>query len=302
MEKKRTLRYPLNYDSKNNNYDYLNITVARYVPSLKSSTSFNNISTASFTVPSVISRLKEVERGVTVYLPMYPGITESNNVDWGGDELNPIQAGLGKFAQNAILNLGSGNVGQAAQQGMTDIQQLLSELQGGPLYNFVASYFAGQAVGANLVTRSTGMVINPNLELLFKGPKLRSFKYSYRFTPRDREEALEVRRIIKLFKREMAVQKSSDNLFLKTPNIFLLKYIYKGNNSNDHPFLNKIKPCALTGFNVNYTPDGTYMTYNDTEKADGSMTSYLIDMQFDELEPIYRDDYTDTLDDPTMGY
>ena len=44
------------------------------------------------------------------------------------------------------------------------------------------------------------------------------------------------------------------------------------------------------------------MTYNDTEKADGSMTSYLIDMQFDELEPIYRDDYTDTLDDPTMGY
>ena len=63
----------------------------------------------------------------------------------------------------------------------------------------------------------------------------------------------------------------------------------------EHPFLNKIKPCAMRGFNVDYTPGGSYMTYGD-----GSMTSYQVSMQFAELEPIYNDDVE--VDSPDMGY
>ena len=92
----------------------------------------------------------------------------------------------------------------------------------------------------------------------------------------------------------MAVRQSPGSLFLGVPSVYDIKYIYK--SGDDHPFLNKIKPCALTGFNVNYTPDGSYMTYQD-----GSMTSYAVDMQFDELEPIYNEDIDD-VDSATMGY
>ena len=51
--------------------------------------------------------------------------------------------------------------------------------------------------------------------------------------------------------------------------------------------MNKFKPCACTSFTVNYTPDGSYMTYRN----EPSMTSYQISMSFGEIEPIYSDEY-----------
>ena len=46
---------------------------------------------------------------------------------------------------------------------------------------------------------------------------------------------------------------------------------------------------AMTNLNVNYTPDGSYMTYNST----GSLTQYDLQMSFGEIEPIYSDEYGD---------
>ena len=158
----------------------------------------------------------------------------------------------------------------------------------------IASYFAAQAVGNNsLFTRGTGKVLNPNLELLFTGPNLRSFNYTYKFTPREEREAREVKRIIKFLKKNMAPIREKGRMFLKTPNVFKLKYFFK--NGRQHPFLNKIKMCALRSFDVEYTPDGSYMTYDD-----GSMTSYQVTMNFGELNPIYAEDFDDDSND--MGF
>ena len=46
--------------------------------------------------------------------------------------------------------------------------------------------------------------------------------------------------------------------------------------------------------NVNYTPEGSYMTYSDG----GSMTGYDLSLSFKELEPIYKDDHANH----KMGY
>ena len=91
----------------------------------------------------------------------------------------------------------------------------------------------------------------------------------------------------------MAAKREKSNLFLKTPNVFKLKYIFK--NGDQHPFLNKIKMCALRSFDVEYTPDGSYMTYDD-----GSMTSYQVTMNFGELNPIYAEDFDNDTND--MGF
>ena len=85
-------------------------------------------------------------------------------------------------------------------------------------------------------------------------------------------------------------------MFLETPNIFRIQYIYNTDSpdlslenasvlsrSTEHPFMNRIKPCALTSLNVNYTPEGSYMTYEDG----GSMTGYDLNLTFKEIEPIY---------------
>ena len=88
----------------------------------------------------------------------------------------------------------------------------------------------------------------------------------------------------------MAPKRSTSRIFLKSPNVFKLKYTYK--NGDSHPFLNNIKICALNNFTVDYTPDGSYSTYDDDGgRGDGSMTSYQVGLSFKEITPIYNDDF-----------
>ena len=91
----------------------------------------------------------------------------------------------------------------------------------------------------------------------------------------------------------MAVQRESTGLFLKAPYVFGIQY-QKGVSDQDHPSIGKIKDCALQSCVVDYTPLGSYMTFND-EKA--TMVSYNISLQFQEIIPIYWDEYLDNQND-----
>ena len=283
------LQYP-EADLTGFGYDYIQITGHKYTTKntngfgqSDSTGVFNN----SFENYSVSSKLGQVTK--IIQLPMQPGLSESNAVDWTQDEINEIQRRAAGIAGNAIngirgsASLGDlgevfgnllGNTGRAAQE-------LINDTGLGP---FITAYFAGQAVGANVVGRSTGQVLNKNLELLFKGPKLRQFSFNFTFTPRSNTEAETIRKMIRFFKKSMAPEVSPERIFLYTPDIFEIKYIH--NSGGDHPFLNRFKPCALTDFSANYTPGNSYMTYKD-----GSMTQYQVTMTFSELEPIYQSDH-----------
>ena len=233
----------------------------------------------------------------TIQLPMQPGLSESMGVAWGEDTLNDIQASLAGTAMKGMTSAGEGNFKQVGADVAKTFEDMAGSLKDEGTKKAVAAYFAGQAVGANVMGRATGNVINPNLELLFTGPQMRSFNFNFTLTPRDREEARTCRKIIRAMKRNMSPQRSDQNLFLKTPRIFELKYIY-GEGNTEHPFMNKFKPCACRSFNVNYTPDGSYMTY----AGEPSMTSYTIGMSFGEIEPIYADDYKGGNNAVTMGF
>ena len=278
-----SLQYP-EYIPEGLNYDHIQISAYAYVPA-----------GLGLNPTAAEDRYKNAEKSLgSVTLPMQPNFSESNSVDWGGDMLNAVQSGLGGLALEAIGKVGDGSFAEAIKGLATGAGQLLDEaLMDQTTKQFLAAYFAGQAVKANIVGRSTGAVINPNLELLFNGPKLRTFSFSFKLTPRSADEAKTIRKIIKFFKKNMAAQRSTSNLFLLSPNIFKLKYI-SGFDGEQNPYMNKIKPCALSAFNVNYTPDGSYMTYNDPNNP--SMTSYDIGLSFSEIEPIYADEIKNTTD------
>ena len=137
---------------------------------------------------------------------------------------------------------------------------------------------------SDLLSRTEGMVMNPNMELLFRGPSLRPFGFTFRLSPRDREESGTVLKIIRMFKQSMAPQTTPSSLFLKASNTYRLEFLTSGGGK--HRYLPKVKECAMIDFGVNYTPDGNYSTYED-----GIMTSYKMTLGFQELEPIYSDDY-----------
>lgn len=221
----------------------------------------------------------------TICLPIQSQISDNNVVNWNQEEINAFQLA---FAV-ASLNIGTGTqtVGELADK----IENVLNNTETTKsLSTALRSFLAKQAVSSqgNLLSRLTGAVVNPNMELLFQGPLLRVFNFNFRLTPRDKDEADQVRYIIRAFKESSSVQRGVENLFLKAPNVFNIKYV-KGGTTQDHPSLNRIKTCALRSFNVDYTPGGTYSTFNDPNYT---MTSYGLQLQFQELQPIYSDDYS----------
>jgi hypothetical protein len=281
-----TLKYP-EADLTNFGYDYIQITGHKYTT--KNAGGFNafgkgkgasNISSFA-DYQGVKSKFGDVTR--IVQLPMQPNLSEASAVDWTENSINEIQRRGAGLAADTITNIRN-DAGSAIGNFLSSAGETAQALIKDPnLGSYFTALFAGQAVGANIVARTTGSVLNQNLELLFKGPKLRQFSFNFALTPRSDGEAKVIREMIRFFKKSMAPARSSARIFLYTPDIFELKYIHNG--GGQHPYMNLIKPCALTNFGVNYTPASSYMTYKD-----GSMTQYEMSMTFAELEPIYQDD------------
>jgi len=222
----------------------------------------------------------------TITLPIPGGISDSNSVDWSGDQLTEIQKAFANIAQATISDGG----GAGAQAASNEAQKAKAP----EVKSMVVSKFTEMATGAaNIMQRQYGAIGNPNLELLFMGPSLRTFSFTFRMSPRNPSEAQAIKLIIRYFKQAMSVKRSEKSLLLKSPHTFAISYL---SSNKQHPYLNRFKECALTSCNVNYTPDGNYMTF----AGEPSMTSYELQLQFQELVPLYDDEYG--TDNATVGF
>ena len=265
-----TLYYPL--AMRTTRQDKIHFEMLKYSPSTFSSAS------GQFGWNRASERKNREVIG-NVYLPIPSGITETTGAKWGDDEAGPGKTAAANIAMGGITG-GGGGFTKA-------IEGQLGALQGssGDVKTAIAGQIAGEAsgMGGGLLTRMTGAVLNPNLELLFGGGTLRPFNFTFKLSARSQDEAKQIIGIIRFFKQGMAPQRSDSNLFLKSPHTFRIKYLHQ---EKEHRYLNKFKECALQNFTVDYTPEGQYATYYD-----GMMVSYQITMQFQELEPIFNEDY-----------
>ena len=227
----------------------------------------------------------------SVYLPIPGGIMDTSTVDWGKETIDPLTAGAAALAYTALTKSGE-ETGAA----MNDAFKALGE-GSKSVETALGALVVGSATksGAQVLKRAEGQIINPNMELLFNSPQLRQFNFSWRLAPRDPTEGQDVIKIIRFFKQGMVPIRQEPNLFLRSPNTFKLTYHHKKENS-EHKFLNKFKECALVNCQIQYTPDGNYTTFTD-----GIMTSYQMTLAFNELDPIYSDDY-DTLPTDQIGF
>ena len=229
-----------------------------------------------------------------IFLPIPENIQDSNAVSWGDDNINGLAAIGMKGAMEAIKN--PSLLDGAAKAGKTVIGGIGDLAGDAGTQDAVASFFASKAVnvlGGNttldgVLARSSGQIINPNMELLFNGVTLRSFSFSFDLAPRDEKESDTIKRMLRIFKQNMQARKSSDGgdtsgLFLRSPNVFQLNY---KTGRRNHNFLHKFKPMALLNMAVNYTGGGTYATYDDTTPV-----HMKLDLSFQELNPVYSEDY-----------
>ena len=216
----------------------------------------------------------------TVMLPVPGGITDQNNADWGDGRANPLQVAGLDIAGSAIASGLQGGADAANRQleGLAKSATEAKKLLGG--------FFAAGAVGLDpneVLARTQGAVINPNLELLFKGPALRPFNFTFQMGARNEGDSLQIMEILRFFKQGSAPQRTEAQMLIKAPHTFQIEYLHRGAKNK---FLNEIKECALLSVGVNYTPNNNYATF-----ANGAPVSIELTLGFKELDPVFNDDY-----------
>jgi hypothetical protein len=295
------LRYPLKSIGKDD--DYLEINVIEYVPPgfdfKKDQSGADTLKLSTGSEKNSNQKAKH-----TIQLPIPANIGDTNQVNWGDDTINSLAAFGSKNIEDVIK---SGEIGEGAINAMKSIGSTASKvLSQGGAQDAIKGIFVSNLVnslGANtspegLISRATGSVLNPNLELLFGGVNLRSFPFDFDFAPRDARESSIIKQIIRIFKQSMAPKTGSNHagagLFIQAPNVFILTY---KTGRLDHPYLNKFKPCALTNMGVNYTGSGSYATYEDKTPVHMKLS-----LSFTELNPIYNEDYDSEIGKQAVGY
>ena len=220
----------------------------------------------------------------SVVLPIPNNISDTNSVDWGSNSMNAFEAGLAAAAFTGI----SGGIGEGVQSFGKSMEAFLKDNTSRKGFGATFAGAAASVDGNAILSRAEGAVINPNLELLFNGPQLRPFNFTFKLAAREKKESEQIIKILNFFKRGSSAIKTESNLFLKAPHTFSIQYLHMGQGGEDHPFIGRIKECALQSITTSYTPEGQYATFSD-----GVMVSYQITMQFSELEPIFNDDYNE---------
>lgn len=288
---KTSYRYPLTIIDKNDKgkgTDYLLIGIKTY----KSIGIGNQLIRGTNQLNVNIS-----EAGATIILPIPSNVQDGNSVSYADGSLDGITAAVAEGALNAMQTQASPAAADQITSYMKNLANNIGDLgttfTGTPFLNLYLKGLAAQAANLpgignvtreQILSRESGGILNPNMELFFNGVALRSFKFSFKMTPRSQKESEELQYMIKTLKANMAPKVTTENnQFLRTPNVFDLEYRRGG---QPHPFLHKFKTCALTDMGVNYTGEGIYATYNDA-----SPVSMIMDLTFKELEPIFDSDY-----------
>jgi hypothetical protein len=102
---------------------------------------------------------------------------------------------------------------------------------------------------------------------------------AFTFTPTSRDEAIEVRNIIKEFRGAMAptINSGKAGMFYDIPNTFDVDFLFNGTR-NRH--ISRVAESVMTSIDVNYAPNGW------SAHTDGAPVQTTVTMNFREIELI----------------
>lgn len=168
------------------------------------------------------------------------------------------------------------NTSYSANWDKTNLQFL------GKALDALAAKIPGGTEATDAIKLMNGEALNPVSELLFNGIDHRTFSYTFTLYPKNADETKLAKDLIRFFKMNMTPKISPNTMamVMRYPNYFKIRYLF---NSKDNPYINKIAMCVLRSFNVSYQDNAPAF------HRDGSPIAYTISLQFQEIEPIYRD-------------
>ena len=260
------------------------------------------------------SSIEELElRNQTVMLPMPQDLSNEINQQWQGKQFTAtgraavaaLAAGQFSYASEVVKNI-AGNATALQTAFNTTVLNSIPGVGGNLEFNDVSG-------------STRGIVINPNAELLYDSPEMREIGMIFKLVPRNKTEATTIKEIIRAFRRASMprwggldregkvgdvdltsgetttnvgggtdeAKKSQINLgsrdnWIQVPDLCKFTFM-TGSNPNEN--IIQFKPCAISGVEVNYTPDGTYAAY-----ASGVPVAIELRLNFMETKLIFADE------------
>ena len=251
-----------------------------------------------------------VDNEPSIMLPMPQDLSTESNQQWQGKQFTAT-------GRAAVAALAAGNFSYASSV-VEDIAGNATALQNA-FNTTVLNSIPG--VGGNLdfndVSGSTrGIVINPNAELLYDSPEMREVGMIFRLVPRNYDESVVINYIVKTFRQASMPSWGSEdtnllsgdkklddsgginlgdmNNWIHVPKLCKFTFM-TGSIANEHVI--QYKPCAISGVEVNYTPDGTWSSHNNPDN-DGAIpgsppTAIELRVNFMETKLIYAGEVKD---------
>ena len=233
---------------------------------------------------------------ILLYMP--DDISDTFAANWEGKAFGSTTAGLlsasgtdsfAKKIQNTVNTTGK------------SIKKAPIEIAAALVTN-LAKGITGDAVNTgDIFGGISGVIRNPNTEVLFQKMNLRTFDLTFKLVPYKAAESQTIQSIVKTFKKAMLPQyqlgahkvlgeSGQDNAaieasFIKVPKVCKVAYM---RGSSVHPHLPKYKMCAITDVSVNYTPDGNYAVYGD-----GYPVAVELKVSFMETKLIFSEDVSE---------
>ena len=260
------------------------------------------------------SSIEELElRNETIMLPMPQDLSNEINQQWQGKQFTAtgraavaaLAAGQFSYASEVVKNI-AGNATALQTAFNTTVLNSIPGVGGNLEFNDVSG-------------STRGIVINPNAELLYDSPEMREIGMIFKLVPRNKKEATTIKEIIRAFRRASMprwggldkdlkegdvdlttgetttnvgggtdeAKKSQINLgsrdnWIQVPDLCKFTFM-TGSNPNEN--IIQFKPCAISGVEVNYTPDGTYAAY-----ASGVPVAIELRLNFMETKLIFADE------------
>ena len=196
--------------------------------------------------------------------------------DYGSEEVGMVTGAMAKL-KDAIISPG-GFFG-------SDLTSIAA--QAGKAVSGVGSFATGgllAGAGAAL-QRRTGIAPAAMQEMIFNGIDYRNFSFTFKFTPRSKEESDVVNKILHAIKDAMLPERYGDGSSIaayKVPHEFVIRFM-KGTAIN--PYIDQIGLCACTGVDIDYGSD-KFSTH-----PSGDPVSIDATLSFRELELMERKRY-----------
>jgi len=236
---------------------------------------------ASYTIKKGVKSSSENTKRITDSVAMYlPPNVEDNTIA----NYNDAKTGVAGFLVASGFDAKGKDAKAIAESVVGSMEGILKDT------TMRAIGVVGELFGAEgtegLAKKAFGEADNPYMEVLFDSMQLRTFTYNFTFAPRKEEEALEVQRIIQLFRFHMAPElRPGVNRYLGLPSTFDIHYMFLSSAgiASENNFYNRIATCVLQDCSVNYTPGGV------KSFEDGGPTQTTMKLTFKEIQLLTKD-------------